>query len=274
MAGGILGAGAKLVGGLASASASKKAASAQQEAAALARKDLEPWREAGQLGLTSVTGALGLTKNADGQTWGEEFDLQAHQLMGQEQLQSNVNPYSVENLSEGFEASPGYEYQLDQGQRAIEGSAAARGGMLSGNNLLDATRHSQGIAAQDYWNFVDHQFQGKTTDANMRQTQYQNLWGLSEAGRLAAAQSGQFALAGASQAGQYTAQAGQALGQGISQAGSSLAGDAGFLQGSRGGNNGLSSGLSATGSTGGFNFGGGFDFGGGSAGIFDVGSAF
>lgn len=49
-----------------------------------------------------------------------------------------------------FQADPGYQFRLDQGNRAIERSAAARGGVLSGNAVAAAQDFSSGLASQEY----------------------------------------------------------------------------------------------------------------------------
>lgn len=49
-----------------------------------------------------------------------------------------------------FQSDPGYQFRLDQGQQALERSAAARGGLMSGAALKDTARFSQGLASQDY----------------------------------------------------------------------------------------------------------------------------
>lgn len=49
-----------------------------------------------------------------------------------------------------FRVDPGYQFRLDEGMRGIENSAAARGGALSGANLKDLTKYSQGVADQTY----------------------------------------------------------------------------------------------------------------------------
>ena len=46
---------------------------------------------------------------------------------------------------------PSMAYEMDQGNRALQGSAAAAGGLLSGKTLRDMQRHSQGLA-QGNWN--------------------------------------------------------------------------------------------------------------------------
>lgn len=51
-----------------------------------------------------------------------------------------------------YQSSPAMQYQMDQMQRATERSAAARGGALGGNVLLELQRNASGIASQDYQN--------------------------------------------------------------------------------------------------------------------------
>ena len=51
-----------------------------------------------------------------------------------------------------FEADPGYQWILDQGQRAINASAAAKGGVLGGGVLKTLTDYNQGEAGTQYTN--------------------------------------------------------------------------------------------------------------------------
>jgi len=47
---------------------------------------------------------------------------------------------------------PGYQFQLDQGQKALQNSQAANGGVLSGAALKDLIGYNQGMAATGYQN--------------------------------------------------------------------------------------------------------------------------
>lgn len=51
-----------------------------------------------------------------------------------------------------FQADPGYQFRQQQGQQALERSAAARGGLLSGAAMKDAMRFNQGLASDEYTN--------------------------------------------------------------------------------------------------------------------------
>lgn len=60
-------------------------------------------------------------------------------------------PPSVADFSmKDFQADPGYQFRMDEGQKALERSAAARGGLLSGRAVKDTLRFSQGLGAQEY----------------------------------------------------------------------------------------------------------------------------
>lgn len=51
-----------------------------------------------------------------------------------------------------FKADPGYAFRLSEGQKALERSAAARGGLISGAVLKAATRYGQDMGSQEYTN--------------------------------------------------------------------------------------------------------------------------
>lgn len=51
-----------------------------------------------------------------------------------------------------YQADPGYAFRLAEGQKAIERSAAARGGLQSGSALKAAARFGQDLGSQEYQN--------------------------------------------------------------------------------------------------------------------------
>jgi hypothetical protein len=51
-----------------------------------------------------------------------------------------------------FQQDPGYQFRLTEGQKALERSAAARGGLQSGSALKAATRFGQDMGSQEYQN--------------------------------------------------------------------------------------------------------------------------
>jgi len=58
-----------------------------------------------------------------------------------------------------FFTSPDYQFNLDQGQQAIDRSAAARGGLLSGGAEKAGIRYASGLASGQYGSFVDRLLQ-------------------------------------------------------------------------------------------------------------------
>lgn len=51
-----------------------------------------------------------------------------------------------------FKADPGYDFRMSEGTKALERSAAARGGLLSGSALKGITRFGQDLASTEYGN--------------------------------------------------------------------------------------------------------------------------
>lgn len=49
-----------------------------------------------------------------------------------------------------FETDPGYQFRQAEGQQAVERSAAARGGALSGAAIKASNEYGQGVASQEY----------------------------------------------------------------------------------------------------------------------------
>ena len=64
------------------------------------------------------------------------------------------NPGGVEG-GYSFMTDPGYEFRRGEGQRAIERSAAARGGLLSGGTGRALTRYGQEYASNEYQNVFE-----------------------------------------------------------------------------------------------------------------------
>jgi hypothetical protein len=55
-----------------------------------------------------------------------------------------------------FQASPGYQWQLGQGLQAIDRGAASRGMLTSGNTLTAEQQYGQGLANQNYQQYVQN----------------------------------------------------------------------------------------------------------------------
>ena len=57
---------------------------------------------------------------------------------------------SSDQVQSKLENTPGYQFQFNQGQRALERSQAAQGGLLSGRAGIEAQQYGQGMAGQTY----------------------------------------------------------------------------------------------------------------------------
>jgi hypothetical protein len=61
---------------------------------------------------------------------------------------SKYTPFTMDK----FQQDPGYAFRLKEGQQALDRSAAARGGLISGGALKAATRYGQDMGSQEYTN--------------------------------------------------------------------------------------------------------------------------
>jgi hypothetical protein len=61
---------------------------------------------------------------------------------------SRYTPFSMDQ----FQQDPGYAFRMREGLKALDRSAAARGGLLSGNQLRGVTQFGQDLASQEYTN--------------------------------------------------------------------------------------------------------------------------
>jgi len=72
-----------------------------------------------------------------------------------EQALNRLIPLATEYTPFGtqqFQADPGYAFRLSEGQKALERSAAARGGLMSGATGKALTRFGQDFGSQEYTN--------------------------------------------------------------------------------------------------------------------------
>lgn len=61
---------------------------------------------------------------------------------------SRYTPFSMEQ----FQQDPGYQFRMREGLKALDRTAAARGGLLSGAQLRGVTRYGQEFGTQEYTN--------------------------------------------------------------------------------------------------------------------------
>jgi hypothetical protein len=132
---------------------------------------------------------------------------------------SRYTPFGMEQ----FQEDPGYAFRMKEGLRALENTAAARGGLMSGNQMRGITRFGQELGSQEYGNA----FNRYQAERAARLNPLQSLTGM---GQTTAAN-----IAG--QAGQF----GQAMGANIIGAGNARA--SGYIGGANALSNAVSQGL-------------------------------
>jgi hypothetical protein len=130
-------------GALISSQGAKSAASTQAQAAGQATEAQrqiferqvelqEPFREAGLKGQNRLMELLGLSGDVNAPGYGKYA--------------------TAEFGADKFKADPGYAFRMSEGMKALERSAAARGGLLSGATLKGTQRFGQDLASQEYQN--------------------------------------------------------------------------------------------------------------------------
>jgi hypothetical protein len=81
-------------------------------------------------------------------------------------LQNTANnaPASFKFTNQDMYADPGYGFRFSEGQKALDRSAAARGGLISGGALKAATRFGQEMGSQEYQNAYNRAYTGYGAD--------------------------------------------------------------------------------------------------------------
>jgi len=190
-------AGASLLGGAMSArgatqaaetqaAAAERTAALQKEMFDLQRAGQEPYRQAGLTGQNRLMELLGLGGNTGAAGYGK---------------------YAQDFGMSDFQADPGYAFRLSQGQQALDRSAAARGGLISGGALKAAQGYGQDMASQEYQNAFNRY-------QTNRSNQLQPLGNLMASGQSAASNQGVAAGNYGTNAGNAYMAAGQAIGAG------------------------------------------------------------
>lgn len=173
-----------IVGGIFQSNAASDAQSAQERAAARARRDANrtferqvqlqaPFRQGGLTALSRYMTLLGLEPptvyaggtmkppsltGPDGKRLTGQALRDAQSNKGQppelyvDPNDPNFGKYARDFGMADFEADPGYAFRLSEGIKALDASAAARGGLLSGNTLRGALKYGQDAASQEYTN--------------------------------------------------------------------------------------------------------------------------
>jgi hypothetical protein len=113
-----------------------------------------------------------------------------------------------------FQADPGYAFRLSEGQKALDRSAAARGGLISGGALKAATRFGQDMGSQEFQNAYNRYQTNRSNQLNPLQS-------LMGAGQTSTNFLGQAGAANAANVGNYMT--GGAAAQAAGQVGSANA---------------------------------------------------
>ncbi len=223
--GAIIGGVSSLAGSLIGGNAASKAAKTQEQAA----------KDAQNLISGNASQALDLQKSALGQ---EQGNLNPYMQSGTTALSKlgGMQPFQAPTAEQAA-ATPGYQFQLTQGLKALQNSAAARGGLLSGGTSKAINDYAQGQAASSYGNTYNRALQTYQTNfgnqyalAGQGLNAGTSLSGLEQSnanagsgilGQSAAEQAQQINNAGAARASGYVAR-GNAIGGGISGFGNAL----------------------------------------------------
>lgn len=120
-------------------------------------------------GYTATTDSMGNTVISGGGQGQQSFPstpLQQALQQYNQLFQTNLSPitpnpgsttagqFSTKSPYAGFQSSPGYQFQLNQGLQSIQNSAAARGGLAGGNTLKALQQYGTGLANQDWYNYL------------------------------------------------------------------------------------------------------------------------
>lgn len=160
-----------ILGGLFGMLGASKAAKAQSNAAnqmtGVAQQNLDwqkqlygeaaPFREGGMDALAGMLYELGLGPKPEGYTGqaaaaGDAFNMQQGRAgeAGLAGLMFELGLGPRPENYQGYQKSQGYDFRMQQGQNALEASAAARGGLYSGATGTALNQYAQGVANQDY----------------------------------------------------------------------------------------------------------------------------
>ena len=96
--------------------------------------------------------------------------------LGGDQTSPDYGKYTRDFSQQDFQQDPGYAFRLQEGLKALDRQAAARGGLISGAALKGAQRYGQEAASQEYTNAFNRY---QTNRANQLQP-LQSLMGTSQ----------------------------------------------------------------------------------------------
>ena len=157
------------------------------------------------------------------QMFQEQKALQEPWRAAGQQALNKLIPLATEYTPFGmnqFQQDPGYAFRLSEGQKALERSAAARGGLLSGGTGKALERFGQEMGSQEYTNAFNR-YQAE------RQARLAPLQSLAGVGQTTAQQIGQAGQTAASNIGEAIGAGAQARASGYTGAANALTGGLG-----------------------------------------------
>ena len=132
-----------------------------------------PGTTAGNAGATGVPGVAGSTGGV--QNYGAS---NADMAAASDRYGANGGQFTQTFQPSDLTMDPSYKWRLEQGNKNLSASAAARGMLGSGQNLKDITDYGQGAASQEYGNAYNRFM-------NNQNTLYNRLAGLAGVGQAA-----------------------------------------------------------------------------------------
>jgi hypothetical protein len=157
------------------AAAAERSAELQRQAGIEAREGYGPYTEFGEAGTGEVSRLLGLGGDPESEGYGS--------------LMEGFGQEFAAPTREQMEAEPGFQFRLQQGIDALQNSAAARGGLLTGATAEALSRYGQDYASGEYQNVYNRALGEYQQAYNMYQqnqaNQYGRLMGASGVGQQA-----------------------------------------------------------------------------------------
>jgi hypothetical protein len=216
VAGAAISAGTSAASSAASSKANKEAAKIQaqkyaeakaalEKAEAAAQGYIKPYATVGGSALDELAYGMGLTTPTEGYT---SANTQKGGLAnyGMDQYQQDVGYTPMVNSLADLQATPGYQFQLEQGLQGVNNTAAARGGLLSGANMKAINDYAQGQASTGYASAWERAQNAYTNAFGRNQQKFTNLQSMANNGQNAAGSQGNWAMdVGKSLAGASTA---------------------------------------------------------------------
>lgn len=128
LASGAIGAGAASQAAAAQVSSADKALALQEQTIAQAREDAMPWMQAGEAALNQYMAEIG--------------------------IDTGQNAAQIEAGTQ-FQETPGYQFNVQEGEKGVLNNLAALGMRKSGTALKALTRFREGLADQYYGNYLN-----------------------------------------------------------------------------------------------------------------------